>query len=110
MSSELSPLDLAAGTAGDMTAAIPLSRRLLRSPREQDQETVAAIKRLQRTHNRLRLFFPNCLTSSQDLGMQRKLLYLRRTRFAPFVKDSIRWIYYKKYRLGIVYLLPVKSS
>ena len=29
-------------------------------------------------------FFPNCLTSSQDLGMQLELLYLRRTRFAPF--------------------------
>jgi hypothetical protein len=30
-------------------------------------------------------FFPRCLTSTQDLGMQLELLYPRRTRFAPMV-------------------------
>jgi len=31
-------------------------------------------------------FFPNGFTRSQDLGMQLKLHYLRRTRFAPFIE------------------------
>ena len=41
--------------------------------------------RLRRTRNRLRLSLdPVRFTSRQDLGMQPKLLYPRRTRFAPF--------------------------
>jgi len=43
--------------------------------------------RLRRTRNRLRLSLdPVRFTSRQDLGMQPKLLYPRRTRFAPFVE------------------------
>ena len=78
-----SPLSLAWALQAARLRQIPFSRRPQWPPREKGLETAAALSGYSVRVIVCVCFIPNCLTSSQDLGMQPELLYLRRTRFAP---------------------------